>query len=69
MAAKPQVRFGPARVYRLGEEPRDDLGSTTTVAERLEMVRVLSSRMRELSGIPEERLRRDCVTLRRRVGP
>lgn len=28
----------PIRVYRLGEEPLDDLRATTTAAERVEMV-------------------------------
>ena len=40
----------PARVYRLGEEPGDDLSATTTAAERVEMVWELSARMWELSG-------------------
>jgi len=38
------------RVYRLGQEPGDDLTSVTTAAERVAMVWGLSSRMWELSG-------------------
>jgi hypothetical protein len=42
----------PVRVYRLGEEPGEDLSATTTVEQRLAMVDVLSQRMWELSGQP-----------------
>jgi hypothetical protein len=45
----------PVRVYRLGEEPRDDLSTVTTPEQRLEMVTVLSQRMWELSGRPVPR--------------
>lgn len=41
---------GQVRVYRLGEEPDDDLSGSTTAEERLEMVAVLSRRMWELTG-------------------
>lgn len=41
-----------ARVFRLGEEPGDDLSATTTPEQRLEMVAELSRRMWELSGRP-----------------
>lgn len=64
MTAKRPSRFGPARVFRLGEEPRDDLTATTTPEERLEMVAVLSARMQELSGIPSQPLRRDRIAIR-----
>jgi hypothetical protein len=38
-AARAAARKGwPIRVYRLGEEPPDDLRATTTAAERVEMV-------------------------------
>jgi hypothetical protein len=40
------------RVYGLGEEPRDDLMSATTVAERIELVAQLSRRAWELTGKP-----------------
>ena len=42
----------PVRIYRLGDEPRDDLSAVTTPEERLEMVAILSKRMWELSGRP-----------------
>ncbi|MBI4421881.1 MAG: hypothetical protein HY560_13740 [Gemmatimonadetes bacterium] len=42
----------PVRVYRLGEEPSDDLSGTTTPEQRLEMVAQLSQRMWELSAKP-----------------
>lgn len=64
MPAKPGSRLGPARVFQLGTEPLDDLRATTTAEERLEMVAVLSARMRELTGLPDEALRRDRVVIR-----
>jgi len=42
----------PVRIYRLGEEPGDDLSATTTTAERLAMVAELSTRMWRLTGLP-----------------
>lgn len=42
----------PVRVYRLGEEPGDDLTSVTTPEQRLEVVAELTRRMRELTGRP-----------------
>jgi hypothetical protein len=42
-----------ARVSRLGTETGgDDLSETTTAAERIELVQVLSRRMWELTGRP-----------------
>jgi hypothetical protein len=64
MTAKPDPRFGPARVFRLGEEPRDDLAATTTAEQRLDIVALLSARMRELDGSASEALRRDCIVIR-----
>jgi hypothetical protein len=64
MTAKPSRPFGPARVFRLGEEPLDSLSATTTPEERLEMVAILAARMQELTGLPIEPLRRDCVAIR-----
>lgn len=53
MAAARRVREGlPVRVYRLGEEPGDDLSASTTPEQRIEMVAELSRRMWELSGRP-----------------
>ncbi|MGH7579666.1 MAG: hypothetical protein ACREM9_05800 [Gemmatimonadales bacterium] len=42
----------PARVYRLGQEPGDDLSACSTPEQRLEMVSKLSRRMWELTGRP-----------------
>ena len=40
------------RVFRLGEEPSDDLSDSTTAEERFEMVAMLSERMLELGPTP-----------------
>ena len=42
----------PIRVYRLGEEPDDDLSGTTTAAERLEMMWPLAVDAWASSGQP-----------------
>lgn len=42
----------PVRVFRRGSEPSDDLSASTTAAERLEMVDILSQRAWELTGKP-----------------
>ena len=42
----------PVRIFRLGEEPLDDLTATTTAAERIEMVIQLSARMLLFGGLP-----------------
>jgi hypothetical protein len=44
--------FVPARVFRLGEEPGDDLSAVSTPEERLVMLAELSRRMWELTGRP-----------------
>lgn len=41
-----------ARIYKLGEEPGDDISATTTAGERLEMVAVLTRRTWEITGRP-----------------
>ena len=41
-----------ARVFRLGDEPSDDLSSVTTAAQRIDIVAELSRRMWELTGRP-----------------
>lgn len=41
-----------ARVFRLGDEPGDDLSAGTTPEQRLAMVAELSRRMWELTGRP-----------------
>jgi hypothetical protein len=40
------------RVFRLGEEPRDDLSDSTTAEERLAILQDLSERAWALSGKP-----------------
>jgi hypothetical protein len=42
----------PVRVYRLGEEPGDDLSAVSTPEQRLAMVAELSRRMWTLTGRP-----------------
>lgn len=42
----------PVRVYRLGEEPADDLSGATSPAERLAMVWELTARAWALTGKP-----------------
>lgn len=37
-------------IFRLGEEPTDDLSDTTTAEQRIEMVRELTERAWRLSG-------------------
>lgn len=39
----------PVRVFRLGEEPADDLSESTTAEERFELVARLTERMLEFS--------------------
>lgn len=51
------------RLYRLGDEPRDDLVGSTTPAERFEMVGVLSRRAWELSGQPAHAIPRSSMTI------
>jgi hypothetical protein len=43
-------RIWVARIYRLGEEPVDDLSAISTPEQRIAMVAVLSRRMWELTG-------------------
>lgn len=45
-------RSWPIRVYRLGEEPDDDLSATTTAAERLAMMWPLAVDAWASSGQP-----------------
>lgn len=40
------------KIYRLGEEPGDDLSTSTTPEERIELVWELSRRMWMLTGRP-----------------
>ena len=48
----PQRDRLPVRVFRLGEEPSDDLSDSTTAEERFDMVAMLSERMLEFSPTP-----------------
>jgi len=52
-AARRQARRNwPIRVYRLGEEPPDDLSATTTAEERLGMMWPLALQAWGLTGRP-----------------
>jgi hypothetical protein len=48
--SRPDRRSWPVRVYRLGDEPPDDLSATTTAEERLAMVDALSIEAWGLAG-------------------
>lgn len=50
--SRPQEGRSSVRIYRLGEEPRDDLSATTTAEERLRILSDLSLRAWSLSGRP-----------------
>ncbi|MBT8403435.1 MAG: hypothetical protein KJP18_06240 [Gemmatimonadetes bacterium] len=52
MNSKPPIRPGiaPATIRKLDEDCWDDLSSSTTAEERIEMVAILSRRMWELTG-------------------
>lgn len=52
MAGSSRRSLSSVRIFRLGEEPTEDLSATTTAEERLEMVFELSRRMWELTGRP-----------------
>lgn len=43
---------GAGGVYRLGEEPPDDLRASTTARERLRILRELTERAWDLTGRP-----------------
>jgi hypothetical protein len=47
---KPDGRRKSARVFRLGDEPRDDLSDSTTAEERINILRALTERAWRLSG-------------------
>ena len=52
------------RVFRLGEEPPDDLRATTTAEQRVEMVAALSARMLELTHATPVAYSRNCMPVR-----
>ena len=54
----------PVRIFRLGEEPGDDLSAETTAEQRLAMVWELSARMWELAGSPRPRYARRDMPIR-----
>lgn len=56
--------FRTARIFRLGEEPTDDLSDITTPAERFEMVALLTARMLEFSGTPAPLYSRHEIPIR-----
>ena len=47
---KPKTDRRSIRVFRLGEEPRDDLLDSTTAEERIAILRALTERAWRLSG-------------------
>lgn len=53
-----------ARIFRLGEEPLDDLRGTTTAAERLAILRDLTERSWALTGRPTPSYARDRMPVR-----
>ena len=57
-------RNWPVRVYRLGEEPGDDLSATTTPEQRLAMVWELTARMWEITGRPWPSYTRAAMPIR-----
>ena len=62
---KGDVRDIPeVRIYRLGQEPLDDLRGSTTVEERLEILRALSERAWTLSGRPKPVYARSEIPVR-----
>lgn len=59
----------PVRVFRLGDEPSDDLSATSTPAERLAMMWPLALEAFGLSGQPLPTYRRaDSPVALRRLG-
>ena len=60
----PRGRALPVRVYRLGEEPGDDLSAVTTAEERVAMVWDLSARMWEFTGRDRPAYTRATMPLR-----
>lgn len=59
----PDRRHWPIRIFRLGEEPGDDLSNCTTAAERLAMVEELSVRAWALTGRPRPSLARHALPI------
>jgi hypothetical protein len=55
-----------ARVYRLGEEPTDDLSASTTPEERLAMVWELTARAWTLTARPVPSYERHHMPIARR---
>jgi hypothetical protein len=69
MAESPESRRAsrrawPVRVYRLGEEPGDDISGVTTPSQRVEMVWELSARAWKLTGKPAPVYRRTEMPVR-----
>jgi hypothetical protein len=52
------------RIFRLGEEPRDDLRETMTVEDRLRLLRRLTERAWALTGKPVPSLPRSRMPVR-----
>ena len=53
-----------ARIFPLGQEPADDLSSSTTAAERLAMVSALSEEAWTLAGFTTPTYRRHDTPIR-----
>lgn len=60
----PRPSQSVARVFRLGEEPLDDLRATTTAIERLTILRDLTERSWALTGRPMPSYTRDRMPVR-----
>jgi len=52
------------RIFRLGEEPRDDLREVMTAEDRLRLLRRLSERAWALTGKPVPGVPRNRMTVR-----
>jgi hypothetical protein len=65
----PDRRDWPVRVYRLGEEPGDDLSQTTSAEERLDMVWTLTLEAWSLSGRAHPQYSRAETPVTRRSRP
>ena len=57
-------RSWPVRCYRLGTEPNDDLSTTTTPEERLEMMWPLAVEAWTLAGLPQPQYPRGEIPIR-----
>lgn len=63
-ATRTKIDSREVRVYRLGEEPRDDLSADTTAEERLAILSELSERAWALTGRPVPTYERSDIPIR-----